>query len=518
MRQVHAAPATLAPLFLGVIVVLGLATPGVATAETRIATLVRGVGAGSDKAAGFVAHFVRAEFEADERYAVINLAETLGSPNADRATDAFETADSLLIKGREAFESLDLDPAVEHLNTALSKYERHAASVTDFKRVADGLMLLGASHILRGEEKTGAKRLAQAIALYPDVEPDPRIFNPGMREVFDKARKNLARRPAGDLSLSSTPSYAQIYIDGRFRGVTPTLVPEITEGGHYVRLVKDSYRDWGKMLNVRGSAETAETAELKSTTNFADYDGLVEQALAGLGDAEPSPAMVDALDQLGVMLNVDHLFIGEVQLDGELVKVTAHLYDLNRQKLIKRADQAFPYASETEPYAKEIGAFFAEEFSREALGPQPGDPDYDAEQHGGLGHAASAMCGGMKCTTYKMVVAGSVIGTGAVMMGVGGALWGAASGVHSDFTGGDVEGVPQQTDEFESLKSSGQVLAGVGDGLFFAGAAVLVVGTILILVWEPAPSAADVVSESQGLSLGIAPFHDGVAASARFSF
>src|SRR5690606_10893184 len=107
---------------------------------------------------------------------------------------------------KTAFESLDLDAAVDHLNSALSKFERNAAFVTDFPKVANALMLLGATHILRGEEKTGARRLAQAIALVPDIQPDPRIFNPGMRDIFEQAGKELTSRPEGDITLTSNPS------------------------------------------------------------------------------------------------------------------------------------------------------------------------------------------------------------------------------------------------------------------------------------------------------------------------
>lgn len=490
-----------------------IATPRGVAAQTRMASLVRGVGAGSDKAAGYVSHFLRAKFQADPRYTAVDLAETLGSPDAEKAKKAFETADSLMQKGRGAFESLDLDTAVENINNALSKYERHAASVTDFKKVAEGLMLLGAAHILRGEERTGAKRLAQAIALHPEIEPDPRLFNPGMRKVFDQAGKTLAGRPTGDLSLSSNPSYAEIYVDGRFVGVTPMLVPGVTEGGHYVRLVKDSYRDWGKMLNVKGGGETNETATLKSTTSFADFEGLLEEALAGLADDSGSDSLTDAADQLGIMLNIDHLFLCEVRLDGELVKMRANLYDLNRQKLLYRAEQGFPYSSETADYEKEVSAFFDREFAVKVESPEAAKPEPRPEETGGLGHAVGPMCGGLKCSTYKYVIVGSVIGGGAALVGVGGALWAAASGIDSGFSG-----IAQKTDEYESAKSSGQVFAGIGDGLFFLGAAVAIVGTILVFVWEPAPSASDVVSESKGLSLGVAPFHDGMAATATLRF
>src|SRR5690606_29174913 len=149
----------------------------------------------ADKAAAYLSHYMGESFARDDRWEGVDLGGTLGSAAHGQADKAFEVADEILGKAQTAFESLDLDVAVDHLNNALSKYERHAAFVTDFSKVANALMLLGATHILRGEEKTGAKRLAQAIALYPEVKPDPRVFNPGMRAIFDQAGKELASRP-----------------------------------------------------------------------------------------------------------------------------------------------------------------------------------------------------------------------------------------------------------------------------------------------------------------------------------
>src|SRR4051812_40902136 len=108
-----------------------------------MATIVRGAGAGSDKAAAFVSQFTRKVFDDDERFEVVDMVETLGNPGSERAKRAFEVAEEMIQKGREAYDSLDLDPAVEYLNTALAKYERHAGEVTDGKRIAEALMLLG---------------------------------------------------------------------------------------------------------------------------------------------------------------------------------------------------------------------------------------------------------------------------------------------------------------------------------------------------------------------------------------
>ena len=161
---------------------LAFLTAGVAGAQgQRVAVVVHGVGAGSDKAAGFVEHFVRTALEVDDRFSVVDLESALGSRRYRKAQRAFRAAEGLVEKGRTAYESLDLDLAVAHLNKALANYEEYIAYLRDTERVAEVLMLLGATHILRGEERLGAHRLSQAVTAYAEIEPAPRIFNPAMR-------------------------------------------------------------------------------------------------------------------------------------------------------------------------------------------------------------------------------------------------------------------------------------------------------------------------------------------------
>src|SRR6185437_3973217 len=95
----------------------------------RMAAVVRGSGAGSDKAAALVGHYMRDVLSKDERYEVIDLSKVLGNPDRDRALRSFQSAEEAVQKGHEAYDSLELDAAVDDLTGVLTKYERQAAYV-----------------------------------------------------------------------------------------------------------------------------------------------------------------------------------------------------------------------------------------------------------------------------------------------------------------------------------------------------------------------------------------------------
>lgn len=517
-----------------------------AAQAARMVTVVRGVGAGSDKAAALTGHFLRDLLSKDERYEVVDLNKSLGNQDRDRALKAFQSAEEMVQKGHDAYDQLDLDAAVEFLSNTLKQYERFAAYVNDFRKVSEALMLLGATHILRGEEKLGNRRLEQALNVFPQMEPDPRIFNPAMRGQFQETVSRMSTRPPGTLSVTSNPSYAEVYVDGKFAGVTPLAVERVSEGRHYVRLEKDGYRAWGKVVEVTGRTETAESAVLKATQHFDDFDNLVEAAVKRVvspkegNNGGPSN---DAIDQLGVLTTADHIFLAQVRLDGERVQVWANQYDLNAQRLLRSAEHVFTYDARPEIYEREVGAMLRGAFGSESAAgkgkaqakgakgsrrdkdrdkDKDKDPMLDADALPGVGDARCWF--NMPCRTLKIASSATSAGLGLVGMGVGAAFWAAAKKTNDQYRSQtqviNASPKPVANPQVNQLNAQGRTEALRGDIFFFAGAALAVVGVATWIWWEPAPSAADVLEHSNGhsASLQVFPSDGGGYFNAAFKF
>jgi hypothetical protein len=485
--------------------------PGTAPAA-RIATIVRGVGAGSDKAAGYVAHQMRRAFQADDRYEVIDLEEALGNSASKKAVRAFKVAEQLTDKGREAYQTLDLDPAIEHLASALNKYERNAAFVSDIRAVAKVLMLLGATHILRGDEKTGALRLRQAIAVDPTVDPDPRIFNPGMRQIFQEAVGQLANRPLGTISVTSNPSYAEVYLDGKFVGVTPMAADSIQEGRHFVRFVKEGYRSRGNVIDVVGKEEAADVATLEPTDSFEEFDALVEAATPSLSSKQAGDRVGEVFKQLGQVLEADALMLTEVRLDGERVRVLSVLVDVADSKVLKSASQTFSYDSRPEIYEREVADMLRRNFADDTMA--KARQDGVTGSGGGLVHAASGVCYGMPCSKLKTLVLAVGVGGGTIIALLGGLLDYLAFVDNRDYRDS-----PQSGQEADDLRSSGTAKAISGDILLGLGIITAAASAGLYFFWEPSPSTSDVIEQTdRSWGLAFLPLAGGAAVSAQIEF
>jgi hypothetical protein len=68
------------------------------------------------------------------------------------------------------------------------------------------------------------------------------------------------------LQLESTPSGADIEIDGSFVGNAPSDV-QVTEGEHTVSVKKAGFKDWERKVKVSGGSSIRLSAELERTQN-----------------------------------------------------------------------------------------------------------------------------------------------------------------------------------------------------------------------------------------------------------
>ena len=58
----------------------------------------------------------------------------------------------------------------------------------------------------------------------------------------------------GQVTVSTSPQGAAIWLDTKYRGNTPLLLAGIPQGNHAITLKMDGYRDWSSTVNVQGGS------------------------------------------------------------------------------------------------------------------------------------------------------------------------------------------------------------------------------------------------------------------------
>ncbi|HNX17913.1 MAG TPA: PEGA domain-containing protein [Methanoregula sp.] len=70
----------------------------------------------------------------------------------------------------------------------------------------------------------------------------------------------------GEVDISSSPTGVNIYLDSVYMGVTPLALKDVTPGSHIVKLTKDGYLDWSKIVKVSAGTTTTLDVDLSSVT------------------------------------------------------------------------------------------------------------------------------------------------------------------------------------------------------------------------------------------------------------
>jgi len=84
--------------------------------------------------------------------------------------------------------------------------------------------------------------------------------------VTQRARKEEPRTPAattGSLLVDSRPAGAEVTIDGRAVGVTPTTIDDLSPGEHRVVLQIPGFNLWATTAQVKAGSRTRVAASLE---------------------------------------------------------------------------------------------------------------------------------------------------------------------------------------------------------------------------------------------------------------
>jgi hypothetical protein len=77
------------------------------------------------------------------------------------------------------------------------------------------------------------------------------------------ATRGVAPSFSGSLSVDSRPIGAKVFVDGKFVGSTPFVMPEIAAGEHAVRIEHDGYQRWSSSVRVVSGERARVTASLE---------------------------------------------------------------------------------------------------------------------------------------------------------------------------------------------------------------------------------------------------------------
>ncbi|MCG3172938.1 MAG: hypothetical protein GMKNLPBB_01110 [Myxococcota bacterium] len=263
-------------------------------------------------------------------YVNVDVEKVLAGESARENETRITYGNQSFTQGRDAFAAMDMSTSMEKLIESVTFLEQAFPYLPRDGSFETALFYCGAASVMQGDPDTAKSYFERVLNLSPTYVPDPAAFaiNPAITTLYDEVKAARAAGPKGSITVTSNPPAAEVYVDNIYYGVTPTEVPGLNAGEHYLVLNKKGYTKSMEKVLVTPGAPKAANINLTPTRLFANYQRASAQAAGEI----PGMAIGPGITELGRSLFLDRMVLGTVTYQGTQIEVTAILVDQGPQQ------------------------------------------------------------------------------------------------------------------------------------------------------------------------------------------
>lgn len=172
----------------------------------------------------------------------------LVEPNIDR--DAIARGMEKAKVGIEEIKNQEYEKAIKPLKDAISILEKNLLYLDDISILTDAYLALSVAYFGTGMEDEGETYIRKSVRLDPFKEIDTTQYPPLYLRIYDGIRKQVYQLPRGNIKVTSNPSGAVIYVNGKQVGTTPALLKEAIKGEYYIKVERGGEVPYYKAVTV----------------------------------------------------------------------------------------------------------------------------------------------------------------------------------------------------------------------------------------------------------------------------
>ena len=235
-----------------------------------------------------------------------------------------------LLAAEAAYADGNFQLANEQASMATLYYEQSHAFLDKPSHYLDALVLQGLSLARSGSRRAGVELLVRAFVVNPKLTWDASDTS---AKWFEEAKKKASERNESSVTVVTAPSLSRVYVDGRYRGISPAYRPGLKTGRHFVRVERQGYARAGQTVDTSEVSDVKADFALKPAAKKQALDGLLEGIQSELGRVD-LPATGSTM-RLKSLLLVDYVVLLRTDGPASNRKVELWLYDLNTGRRIK---------------------------------------------------------------------------------------------------------------------------------------------------------------------------------------
>jgi hypothetical protein len=292
---------------------------------------------------------------------------------------------ALVERARQRYFELDFPAAAAMATQAIELYRSQPTALGSGEGLVTAHLVAALASIELGADDIATSHFVAVQTLRPEQALSRSEYSPGVVAAFEKVRESRGVTAGnGPLSISSSPAFATVRLDGRPVGATPLTLAAVPPGEHFIEVARDRY-----VTQVFWQTVTKDGAEVALTLKESPEALLRQQVARGVSEA--SPDVVVAAGELAAVLGVDAvllLAVGEPDRPGIPAQSTeaAAQYLVSAARISRDAGTARAYVGidrDLLSAPRQVTALVAHLLSAEsdtapaAIGlPAPRRPDY----------------------------------------------------------------------------------------------------------------------------------------------
>lgn len=340
------------------------------------------------KAHAAIFHDAVAAVRKHQGYDPVDLGTVLNAGGDAEALSNLKTAQAFNQAGRAALGEGEFLDASEQFESAARLMEQNFGLLTDPAEYRTLLLELGAAHANGGDEEAALPWLRQAARM----KADPALANMGAKgkALYEKVKAEVEGSGFGAVTIETEPPHAEIFVDGRYRGVAPQTVAGLFPGKHLFVFAHEGYAK--KTVPISVNAEGGAPLEHESTLEPARKKILLDQLVPKL-QSEAKAIGPDNRKGGEAIQKVGSLLFAEVALlieaSGDVAKqkrVKMYLFDTRSQQLLNTVDQTIDWSYRNR---KAIRAAVDELLDIDYVAALGGETKIDPDVRGGGGGIAT---------------------------------------------------------------------------------------------------------------------------------
>lgn len=153
------------------------------------------------------------------------------------------------------------------------------------------------------QAKESEEAMVQILRLRPDYKLDPVYYAPSVRADFEQVRKRMKKLPRAELSVRSSPSGADVFLDGARVGKSPVKLA-LPHGSYTLQVVKGEVASFMKSVELRAPVQVL--VDL-------DFEGAVTTQPVPCIHEQNDEALLTKSVRLGSMVDVEQVVILAVE-------------------------------------------------------------------------------------------------------------------------------------------------------------------------------------------------------------